>query len=238
MSTEAQYRATLKGLMERSVQDEATYHNWNYVFARPQTVQIEYTSHLVRPGVDCGDGCRVLCWTAKVPDDPAGTKYANYGNSSSIYFHLHHPNDALDQAEIGDILTFGFYSGEHHAAMVYKYDPNPALFLLWNMGTQGQPVWSTLAAEMAYHAGQTVSLCKLNLPPDPAPTHEDELRAMTGFFAWEAWRLGEGVKLWLPYGKMNPKVRPNVPKKISTEWWAHNKAFMDGRKKGNAGAGA
>ena len=54
------------------------------------------------------------------------------------------------------------------------------------------------------------------LPPVPR-TPEEKLRARTGFYAWANWLLGRGR--WKPYGKANPKVRPDVPARIPRRWW-------------------
>lgn len=225
--TEKQYRARLQKLMEQSVADQSKHGNWRYVFARPQEIISIYNSLLIVEA-DCGDGCRDLCHIAGVPDDPAGTHYADYGNTSSIWMHLHHA--PLSEMEIGDIFTFGRYAGEDHACMAYNVDDkvNPQV---WNMGKQGQPVFTTLQTERNAHVGMTVTLCKLNLPPDPPPTPQELLQAKTGFYSWAAWRLGEGP--WKHYGALNATVRPNVPKVISPAWWTRYTQFLLARKKGN-----
>lgn len=56
---------------------------------------------------------------------------------------------------------------------------------------------------------------------------EEELRERKGFYAWVAWRLGEGD--WKPYGPRNPAVRPNVPRLISAAWWLRLKLFLRAR---------
>jgi hypothetical protein len=43
---------------------------------------------------------------------------------------------------------------------------------------------------------------------EPPPTPQDKLRAKTGFYAWVAWRLGEGP--WQHYSPANKTVRPAV----------------------------
>ena len=76
-----------------------------------------------------------------------------------------------------------------------------------------------------------VTCCRIPVV-DPPPTPQDKLRAMTGFYAWVAWRLGEGP--FKKYGKRNPKVRPNVPKIISPAWWTRLARFQLNRKKANS----
>lgn len=55
-----------------------------------------------------------------------------------------------------------------------------------------------------------------------------ELRGRRGFWAWLAWSLGEGD--WKPWGRKNPHVRPNVPRRIPRAWWRHLAAFRKARK--------
>lgn len=59
-----------------------------------------------------------------------------------------------------------------------------------------------------------------------------ELRARTGYYAWAAWRLGEGD--WKPYGPLNPSVRPNVPANIIVErplWFPRLALFLAARNR-------
>jgi hypothetical protein len=56
------------------------------------------------------------------------------------------------------------------------------------------------------------------------PTPADQLRADTGWYAWVAWRLGQGD--WKAYGYANPKVRPRLPQVISSAWWSRLAKFM------------
>ena len=225
-----QFRFALAALMARSAADEAKHGNWTYAAVRPQAVIAAYpdTDPPVKVEADCSDGVRDLCRVAGVPDDPAGNDYSDYGNSSSIWLHLGHA--PLDQVEIGDIFTFGFHMGEDHACMAYDIAV-PANPQVWNMGEQGQPVIHALSLEVAAHAGMTVTLCKLNLPPDPPPTAVETLQAMTGWYSWAAWRLGEGA--FKPYGPRNQKVRPDVPKLIPAEYWLRLTEFLNNRHKGN-----
>lgn len=223
---ETQLRASLAVLMSQTVSDQQTKGNWRYEAVRPQVVAIHYIGQIIV--VDCSDGCRMLCYSAGVADDPAGNNYETYGNSSSIWVHLHHID--LSEAKVGDIITFGKYAGELHACMIYDLtDPtNPKV---WNMGAPGQPWFSTLAIEEGAHQGAVYTVCQLNLPADPPPTPQEKLREMTGFYSWVAWRLGEGP--WKTYGKTNSTVRPSVPKVIPLTWWKHLAKFLLARKKGN-----
>ena len=43
------------------------------------------------------------------------------------------------------------------------------------------------------------------------------LRRRTGYASWLAWRTGKGA--WKSWGRRNPKVRPDVPRRISAAWW-------------------
>lgn len=57
------------------------------------------------------------------------------------------------------------------------------------------------------------------------------LRERTGFYAWAAWRLGEGD--WQAHGPRNPAVRPHVPHTIlvSRPLWFPRLVAMIGRRK-------
>lgn len=51
----------------------------------------------------------------------------------------------------------------------------------------------------------------------PPEQRERQLRRMTGYASWAAWRTGTGP--WKGYGKRNPKVRPDVKARIPRTWW-------------------
>lgn len=231
MATLAKQRSALVTLMAATVASQQARHNWRYRPVRPQEVTLtlnDLVSELV--DADCSDGVRCLCHAVGVKDDPAGTGYQPYGNSSSIWAHLHHIS--LTAAQPCDIVTFGRYSGESHALMLWeKYGTGDAEWWCWNHGATGQPAKRRLLDEIAAHAGMAVTVCRLNVQ-DPKPTPEDELRAMTGFYSWLAWQLGEGP--WKRYGPENRAVRPNVPKVIpNPSWWARRAQFLSNRKKAN-----
>lgn len=227
MDATAPERTRAIALMGRTVTDQAAHGNARYRAVRPQTILRSYNGQQWE--ADCSDGCRDIACIVGVKDDPAGNGYATYGNSSSIWAHLHHIS--LSQAEPADICTFGYYGGEHHALMLWeKTGLGEHDWDVWNMGAPGQPVRHRLVDEIAYHAGMTMTCCRLNVV-DPPPTPQDELRAHTGFYAWVAWRLGEGP--WKPYGPTNATVRPNVPTVIPATWWRDLSRFLLNRKKPN-----
>lgn len=219
-------RAEAVAIMERTVSDQAAYHNWTYQAVRPQEIPSSYHGqHVV---VDCSDGCRAICRWANIPD-PAGNDFAPYGNSTSIWLHC--DTIALKDAAPGDIATFGKWQGEDHACMFWeKYGPNDHDWYVWNMGAQGQPAKRTLSAEIAGHPGTTMTVKRIEAPVLP-PSQEHVLRAKKGYYAWVAWRLGEGP--WKKYGPAAKKVRPNVPRVIPAAWWARLVRFLANRKKGN-----
>lgn len=219
-------RTRLVALMSATAHSQEAKGNWTYLAVRPQNVKYTATQ-LVNDHIyaDCSDGCRALSYAAGIKDDPAGGDYQPWGNSSSIFMHLRHI--PMSEVQPGDVFTFGFYAGEHHAAMAYAKDEKGA-WTVWNHGAPGQPVLGSLADEIAGHAGMTVTACRQNIT-DPPPSPQDELRAETGWWAWVAWRLGEGP--WKTYGKANPSVRPNVPKVIPLSWWKQLAAFLLARKK-------
>lgn len=222
--TETQYRNALKKLMVRTIADQKRIGNGRYLAVRPQEVISEYDSQEYE--ADCSDYCRDLCRVVGLPDDPAGNGYADYGNSSSIWLHLH--ETTLAAAKVGDIITFGRWSGEKHACMIMDLTDrlNPGVA---NMGEDGQPVESTYAIELANHPGCVASVRRLNLPPDPPPTPQQILRAKTGFYNWMSWLLAENA--WRHYGKKNKTVRPDVPKVIPAAWWGRRAQYLLNRKK-------
>jgi hypothetical protein len=67
-------------------------------------------------------------------------------------------------------------------------------------------------------------------------TPGDELRGRMGWFAWAAWRLGEGG--WKPYGRANLKVRPSVPRAIPPSWWSRLAMFAASAPAPPSGAAA
>lgn len=224
------YRAEMARLMRLTVDDQARRGTWRYRAVRPQDIPARYSSGQIVE-VDCSDYCRTIARLAGVPDDPAGTAWEPYGNSSSIWAHLHTALP-ITAAEVGDIFVFGHFTGELHACMVHDvtnpHDPDVA-----NMGTSGQPVFRKLSQEIAGHPGATVTLCKIRLPAAPVvPPAVAKLRARTGFYSWVAWRLGE--QDWRHYGPANKTVRPNVPKVVPLAWWKRYAVFLANRKKPNA----
>lgn len=221
----AKERLALVKLMALTVADQQTHGNFTYAAVRPQTIPPTYKT-ADKERLDCSDGVRFLCRVAGVKDDPAGNGYADYGNSRSIWLHLHRVE--LADVEPGDVFTFGYYSGEKHACQAWEFIDGE--WLVWNLGTQGQPAKRRLVDEQAAHKGMAMTCLRLNVV-DPPPTPADKLRAQTTWYAWVAWKLGEGP--WKPFGKANPAVRPNVPKLIPAAWWANYTRFLAARKKGD-----
>lgn len=202
--------------MHATVVDEIAHRDWTYAAVRPMPVPASW-----KPGQrvrgDCSKGVQYLAHWAAAPD-PMGNGYGPYGNSSTIWAHLQHL-DTPQQLEPGDIVTFGQW-GDEHAAMVYTAGSDPQL---WGFGHQGAPSFSKLSWDRRPHQF-------LRLPIVYVPTADDRLRARTGWFAWVAWKLGEGD--WRHHGPANPKVRPNVPKRITVSWWKRYAQFIANRKKG------
>lgn len=218
-------RVALQQTMAATAADEQAHHLDTYAAIRPLVVPRAW-----KPGqpvrADCSKGCQFICrWTENAPD-PMRNGWGMYGNSSTIWMELEHI--PLSAALPGDLVTFGF-SGDHHVAMLYKFDDGA--WSAWNFGRQGQPAIVPLAYEIADHQGLPVTVCQLG--PLPPATKAEKLRAMTGFWPWLAWYLGEGQHTFKPYGARNPKVRPSVPQKIPAEWWQHEKQFLANRQSGN-----
>jgi hypothetical protein len=142
-----------------------------------------------------------------------------YGNSQTIWAML--PPVEKRRLEVGDLVVFG-PDGTVHAAMVYQVDADP---MLWSFGHEGAPNLYRLSADNREHVFR-------KLMRDPPVTAADAaLRAETGFYAWVAWRLGEGD--WRGRGRTNPAVRPHVPDTIPPDWWTRLERFLANRTKGN-----
>lgn len=212
------YRARLKKLMNDTVADEAKMHDWTYHAVRPM-----YVPPAWEPGQrivgDCSKGVQYLCRWAGCAD-PMGMNYGPYGNSSTLWAHLQHLKMRTD-LQIGDIVTFG-PSGSEHAAMVLVPGTDP---LVWSFGHQGAPD--------TYHLSVDKRQQQFLRNPLPVyiPTPQDKLKVETGYWAWVAWKLGEGD--WAKYGAANKSVRPNVPNVIPTSWWYRFALFLKNRESGN-----
>jgi hypothetical protein len=201
--------------MSATILDRA---NWTYAEVRPLRVPPSWKKgqHVT---ADCSKGVQYLCKWAGAPD-PMGNEFGPWGNSQTIWAHLHHLDTAAE-LEVGDIVTFG-PDGDAHAAMVMVPGADPTV---WSFGHQGAPDSYKLSED-----SRPQTFCKLPVV-EPPPSPQDKLRAMTGFYAWAAWRLGEGP--FRGEGLHNPAVRPNVPKVISLGWWARYHKFLANRQKGN-----
>jgi len=209
-------RQKLKDLMEATLED---HNNWTYAFVRPLSVPSAWhKGQKVR--ADCSKAVQYLCRWAGVRD-PMDNGYADWGNSQTLWLKLRHVSKP-GQLEVGDVVTFG-HDGEDHAAMVLEAGNDP---LLWSFGHQGAPNTYRLSQDR-----REKQYLKLELPPIVTP-EVSKLRARKGWFAWVAWRLGEGD--WKHFGKSNKTVRPNVPRVIPPNWWHRYAKFLLRRKKPNA----
>ena len=206
--------------MMATLQEQASHRNWFYTEARPRFVPPDPTTHSDEDTYgDCSKGTQYIAKWSGAPD-PMGMGFGPYGNSQSIWAHLHHASSAAD-LKVGDCITFGI-DGDQHATMVLEAGSDP---LLWSFGHQGAPNTYRLSQD-----GRPAQFCMMPIAPyKPSPA--DKLRAETGYWAWVAWRLGEGD--WKHYGKKNQFVRPNVPRWIPSNWWKRYAKFIKNRKKGN-----
>lgn len=215
--TLAPARQRLVELMDATLADEAAHHTWTYRAVRPVPVPAAW-----KPGQrvtgDCSKGVQMLAHWGRAPD-PMQNGFGPYGNSQTICMRLQHL-DRASELEPGDIVTFGAWGGEH-AAMVKEAGTDP---LLWSFGHQGAPNTYRLSQDGRVHQ-------LLRLPVVYVPTPADRLRAQTGWFAWVAWRLGEGD--WRHHAPADPAVRPSVPKTISPNWWLRYSQFLANRKRAN-----
>lgn len=202
--------------MLATVADESAHHTWTYDAVRPMPVPASW-----RPGDrvtgDCSKGVQYLCrWAGG--SDPMGERFGPFGNSQTLWLRLVHlaaPSELLT----GDVVTFGV-DGSEHAAMVLEPGTDP---LLWSFGHEGAPNTYRLSYDRRPRQ-------LLRYPVPTVQTPEDKLRACTGWFAWVAWRLGEGE--WRHYGKQNRRVRPGVPRRVPLAWWRRYARFLLRRKRG------
>lgn len=208
-------RAAMHDLMVSTILDEQREHRWTYHAVRPMPVPAGWHPGQYVTG-DCSKGVQYIAHWAHGPD-PMGNGFGSAGNSQTIWLHLQHL-DEPSELDVGDPVTFGPW-GSEHAAMVLEKGPDP---LLWSFGHQGAPNSYRLSYDRRPRQ-------YLRLPIVYVPTPEDRLRARTGWFAWVAWKLGEGD--WRHHMPADPKVRPNVPKRIPVEWWARYAQFIANRKR-------
>lgn len=215
-------RNVLATLMRQTVSDEAAHHDWTYHAVRPCSMP----PRPWRPGEsvtgDCSKGVQFLSWWARQPD-PMRQGFDPYGNSYTLWLRLQHLNDARDLL-VGDVVTFG-KDGDEHAARVLEADPVHGDPLLWSFGHQGAPNTYRLSQD-----GRPAQFLRVPLPVY-VPTPDDQLRSRNDWFAWVAWRLGEGD--WQHHKPADPSVRPNVPKVIPAAWWVRYAKFLARRKRPN-----
>ena len=165
-------RTELERLMRATLADNAAHHDWDYRAIRPLYVYPSWHAgqHV---NADCSFGCKLLCHWAGLNDDPCGSNWDGYGNSSSIAAHLHHL-DRPEQLLIGDIVTFGTDGANAHAAMVLEPGHDP---LLWSHGHQGAPNTYRLSEDGRPHLYCRIPAAAYRRTPD------DLLRAKTGYWA-------------------------------------------------------
>lgn len=208
-------RTQLSNLMDKTIADAA---NWTYRAVRPMPVPPSW-----HPGQrvvgDCSKGVQFLSrWADQ--DDPMGMDYGPYGNSQTLWLKGQHLDSAAE-LRVGDIVTFG-QDGDEHATRVSVAGTDP---LLWSFGHQGTPNAYRLSQDK-----RPAQFIRVRLPAY-VPTPSDRLRGRTGWFAWVAWKLGEGD--WHSHAPADKSVRPNVPKRIPLRWWRRYAKFLLKRKKGN-----
>ncbi len=219
---ELQIRENLEHYMRATLADEAAHGTWHYHAVRPCVVPEHW-----HPGQqvygDCSKGVQFLDKWAGAPDpmwERGSSSYGPYGNSATLAAklkHLDHPSEL----QIGDDVTFGHY-GNSHAAKVLEPGNDP---LLWSFGHPGAPNTYRLS-----HDRRERQYLQLHLPPHKL-TPVEKLKAMTGYWSWLQWKLGEGH--WRGFGPEKAFVRPNVPRVIPREWWKRYIQYLLNRKKPN-----
>lgn len=211
-------RAKMHTIMLETLADEFKNHTWTYRAVRPMPVPPFWKKGMRVIG-DCSKGCQYLSRWAGGPD-PMLNNYGVYGNSTTMCHNLHHL-ELASQLKVGDFVTFG-PGGNEHAACVLEAGNDP---LLWSFGHQGAP--NTYRLSQDRRPRQFLR----NPVPSYVPTKADKLKMQRGYFAWVAWKLGEGD--WHGYGQSNTRVRPNVPKLVSPVWWKRYASFLANRDNGN-----
>lgn len=213
------YRGRLVTLMNQTLADENARHDWIYHAVRPMPVPPSWSAgqHVVG---DCSKGVQYLCKWAGVPRDPMNENWDAWGNSSTLCAKLPHLSRASDLLP-GDFVTFGS-GGSEHATMVLQAGVDP---LLWSFGHQGAPNSYRLSQD------RREQQYLRNILPEYVPTGDDRLRALTTYWAWLQWTLGEGD--WAHKVEYDAAVRPNVPKLIPPDWWKKRATFLLNRKKAN-----
>jgi hypothetical protein len=206
--------------MNATLADESVRHDWIYAAVRPMYVPASWVAGQRVVG-DCSKGCQYIARWAEGPD-PMGEDFGPYGNSSTLWLRAIEHYDHPSELEVGDFVTFG-QDGDEHATVVLEGGSDP---LLWSFGHQGSPNSYRLSQDTR----PAQFLRYLYDDPAPPPTPQDKLRAKTGWFAWVAWKQGEGA--WKHYGKANRKVRPSVPRVIPLSWWRRYVRFLRNRKSG------
>lgn len=223
------FREKMHDVMVESLADQAKHHNYTYEAVRPMFMPVRPYTVGTRKKGDCSKYCQYLVWWAGGPD-PMGLGFNGYGNSSTLCHNLQHL-DSAKELMVGDFVTFG-KAGRDHAACVMEADHVHGNPLLASWGHQGAP--NTYRLDFDTRPKQFLR----NPLPKYIPTPQDKLRSKTGYFAWVAWKIGEGD--WHGHGQANPKVRPNVPKNIALAhplWWKRYAQFIAGRKKGDKANG-
>lgn len=208
--TESQIRGQMRKMMKATLAEEAALHNYVYEAIRPIWVPKTYLRG-GRKVFDCSKGAQYVARISDAPD-PMGRNWDGYGNSTTMTIHLHRL-DHIGEVKVGDYVTFGYY-GQDHATVVMGLIKDSAGrvvdLLLWSDGHPGAPDDYRLSYDRRYRHF-------LRNPIPHTLTAVEKLRAKTGFWAWVQWRRGTGA--WRGHGKANPKVRPNVPKRIPLVWW-------------------
>lgn len=215
MATEI--REKMLSLMKATIADEHAHGTWTYHAVRPLSVPVHWFRGL-KVVADCSKGCQYLARWAGAPD-PMGMGFSEWGNSTTMTAHLAHL-DHPSELDVGDYVTFG-PGGDKHAACVMEKGNDP---LLWSHGHQGAPNSYRLSADRRERHFLR------NPVPHHVKTKAERLRAMTGYWSWLQWTLGEGN--WRGYGSSNKTVRPNVPKRIPLKWWRMRAKFILVRKRG------
>lgn len=211
-------RTRLCDLMDGTVKNKS---NWHYAQIRPEGRGVTFEQALKGYVVaDCSAGCGILANLAGAPNPLHSGAFDGYGNTGTSFQHLKSQNAAIGQLQVGDVIIYGPEYATHHMVMVREPGPDP---IVWSNGWEGAPEYVHNSLEAAYQPKPATGfrLMPAETKPKPAPPVDT-------FWDWLAWYLGEGE---YKGHQRDPKMRPNVPQRISATWWVRERNFIEARRK-------
>lgn len=130
----------------------------------------------------------------------------------------------------GDLVVFTF----SHIGFVDEVHPSYLITIEGNTGSTGAVSDSTSGGDGVYRKARSLSLVRAYIRVPGTVKRVDGkyparvLVTRKGYFAFAAWRLGEGD--WKGYGRKNAAVRPSIPKRVPLKWFARLVKQLAARK--------